>query len=177
MDQPASYDNEGPFEPPRVYERVSGTIGAVNARSDAEAELAMVLSRREALARARAEREAAEAPMRKLAAEKLALACEEAIELAEQREGPVGVKIAVVRVEGVGVIIVRRAHPAAFRRYMDRGEFKTKHLDELVRTCLVHPTLAEYEAMIDAQPALLVSITDAISGLAGVRAEQVAGKS
>jgi hypothetical protein len=143
---------------------------------DADLEYAAVLARRESLARARAEREAMEAPQRKLAAEKLALANEEAIELAEQREGPNGVKIAVVRADGLGVIIVRRAHPAAFRRYMDRGEFKTKYLDELVRTCLVHPTLAEYEAIIEQQPALLVTITDAIGGLAGVRAETVGGK-
>lgn len=143
--------------------------------AEINSELERVRAARAAIARAREQREAIEAPHRKLAEEELALKNEQAIELAEQEHGLAGKKIAIVGTD-LGVVIVKRPHAALFKRFQDRGKTSSKELDELVRPCLVYPTVTEYERICDELPATLLHIADAVSGLAGVRAEHIAGK-
>lgn len=144
---------------------------------DAELEdkIAAVRAAREQLAAQREARTQANELAAKLAAEELALKDEQAIEAAEAEHGVLDKKIRVVRSE-LGVIIVKRAHPAVFKRFVDRGKHTMQDLEELARKCLVHPTLPEWEAMCNEQTALINRTADAIAWLAGIRADDVSAK-
>lgn len=141
-----------------------------------QAELDKLRAQREALAAARQARADQNTLAAKLAAEQRALRDEQAIDAAEQEHGEIGRKIQVVKSE-LGVVIVKRAHPAAFKRFLDRGEHKTKDLEALARLCLVYPSLSEWEAMCDELPILINRSADAVAYLAGVRTEDLSGKS
>lgn len=145
------------------------------AAEDSRAEIAQLREQREQLAAARAARVEADELARKLVAERLALKSEQAIEAAEREHGPLGRKIQAVSpiVDTHTIVIVKRAHPAAFKRFIDRGKHTTKDLEELVRLCLVFPTLSEFEAMCDELPILINRAADAVAYLAGVRSEDV----
>lgn len=109
----------------------------------------------------------------------LAVQAELAIQQAEEKHGPLNEKIRAVHSElGQGVIIVRSPTAAAFRRFQDAGEggLKTPACTALVRPFVVHPDHATYDAMLDAEPALLLRVTEAVCYLAGARAEKVSGK-
>jgi hypothetical protein len=142
---------------------------------DTSAELARLRAAREAIAAARRSRAEADEPRAQLAAEALALKNEEAIEVAEQEYGALNKRIRVVQTD-IGVVIVKRAHPNVFKRFVDQGKHSTKECEELVRACLVYPTLAEFEAMCAEQPMLGVFAANAVSYLAGVRAEDLSVK-
>jgi hypothetical protein len=143
--------------------------------SEVDSELARVRAAREALERSRDERLKKGEAERRLAEEKLALENEQAIDLAEQEVGPIGKKIAVVNTD-LGVVIVKRPHAAIFKRFQDRGKTDSKSLYELVKPSLVYPSLDGFERLCEELPATLLRCADAVSGLAGVRAEDIAGK-
>jgi hypothetical protein len=142
---------------------------------DTAAQLAEVRAKRAALAEARRVREAQRAIDEALADEKQSLADDQAIEAAEAEHGPVGKKLAVVKTD-MGAIILKRPHPAAFKRFQDKGSLKTVDLDRLVRGCLVHPLPDVFDLVMDELPATLLRCADAVSYLAGVRAEDVSAK-
>lgn len=143
--------------------------------ADIQAELAKLRAKREELAAARLARAEAEEPHAQLAAEALALKNEEAIEAAEQTHGRQNKKIRVVNTD-IGVVIVKRAHPNVFKRFLDKGKHETKECEELVRTCLVYPTLSEFEAMCAEISALPTIVAGAVVWLAGMRGEELAAK-
>ena len=144
---------------------------------------------KERLAAARAQREElqAEREARAEAAElerevrdaELAVQGELAIQRAEEKHGRLDEAIkAVHSAKGQGVIIVRTPTAAAFRRFQDTSEggLKTAVMSSFVRPFVVHPDHATYDAMLDAEPALLTHVTGAVCELAGFRAERVSGK-
>jgi len=144
---------------------------------DAELEdkIATVRAAREKLAAQREARAQADELAAKLAAEELGLRSEQAIEAAEQEHGALDKKIRVVQTD-MGIVIVKRAHPAVFKRFIDRGKHSMQDLEELGRKCLVFPTLTEWEAMCNEQTAIINRTADAIAWLAGMRAEDVSAK-
>jgi hypothetical protein len=132
--------------------------------------------RREAIAAERRARAEAAELRDKAAAERIELANEEALDAAERAHGELGKKIAAVHTDH-GVVIVKRAHPAIFKRFMDQGKTDTKTLDALVRGCLVYPSVTVYEEIVEAQPFNLSRFADAITVLAGLRKEEISAKS
>lgn len=142
---------------------------------DIKAELSRLRAQREELAAARLARAEAEKPHAELLAEQLALKNDEAIEAAERDVGPQNKRIRVVTTD-LGVVIVKRAHPNVFRKFLDQGKHGTKECEELARGCLVYPTLAEFEGMCSELPMLAVFAANAVAYLAGVRAEDLSAK-
>jgi len=77
---------------------------------------------------------------------------------------------------GAGMIIVKRPHIATFRKYQDKGKTDSASLDALVRPCLLHPTKAEFDRIVNEEPAALMRAANAVCYLAGVRREDTAGE-
>lgn len=140
------------------------TAAPADERAALEAELAQLEAEREARAKS-----TATADLRRKVAD------EKAIAAAEAAHGLVGKAIEVIPT-GAGVVIVKRANPLVYRRFMDQGKFTTEACDALARTCLVHPSIGAYEALIDDYPSTPVSAANAIARLAGVRATELSGK-
>lgn len=142
--------------------------------ADVEKEIAELNSRRAALELAR-ERRAEQADVaRRLEEAKQAVFDEEALAKAEQEHGVR--RIAVVRTE-LGAVIVKRPHANTFRKFLDSGKTDTDTLEKLVRPCLVHPQLEGFEKIVAELPAVLGQVALAIGRLAGIRAEDIGGKS
>jgi hypothetical protein len=137
-------------------------------------EIEQLRAKREALAAARLARAEAAAPDEKLAAERLALADEEAMDQAEAEHGKR--RVALVQTD-LGAVIVKRPHPAIFKRFQDRGKTNTDALADLIRPCLLHPTLTGFERICEELPATLTRVADAITVLAGFRSDDISGKS
>jgi hypothetical protein len=138
-----------------------------------------------ALQDARAKREASIGQANELAQAQIALADAEAIEAAEtehgqcfiagESESAFGRKIAGVRTDG-GIVIVKRAHPAVFKRFQEADEMTTDVIEKLVMPCLVHPDKATLGKLLETHPAKLTECADAIAVLAGIRRKKVSGK-
>lgn len=103
----------------------------------------------------------------------------QALQEAECKHGRADVKAAKIATVAtdLGLVIVKRAHPATFKKFQDDGVFNTKAAAELVRGCLIHPELGRFESMCDDQPAILSRVVDAVATLAGMRKAEIAGKS
>lgn len=144
--------------------------------SDVAERLAKVRAERAALAAAKAKADAERALEAELEAEERAFNDEQAIAAAEAEHGPVGKKIAVVHTD-LGAIIVKRSNPVLFRRFQDAGATKIKDLDTLVRPCRVYPDEAAFDRIMDELPATLARVASAVCELAGVRSQDVGGKS
>lgn len=76
----------------------------------------------------------------------------------------------------LGMVIVKRANAVLFKRFQDSGEVKSIDLEKLVRPCVIHPSADRFDAMCDAQPAILNRAADRVATLAGVRARELSGK-
>jgi len=147
----------------------------VEQKDPIKTELEAVKLRRSQLRDAALKRENERLPAEELAAEKQGLLDDEALEQAELEHGPVGKKIAVVQTE-LGAVIVKRPHAAIYKRYQDRGQTKTKDIDQFVRTCIVYPSKTRFDEILEEQPATLLRVADACVMLAGFRAEEVSAK-
>jgi hypothetical protein len=130
---------------------------------------------RDRLAKERASRDSRRALTEKLADEERDLKNEQAIDAAEQEHGDVGTKLATVYTRS-GVVIVKRAHSAAFRRFQDVGKQTTTECEKLLRPCLVYPDPPTFDKWADAEPAIILRTANAICTLAGVRTDEAAGK-
>lgn len=138
------------------------------------------------LAKARAARAASEAKLaavverdelaRRVEAEERAGRDADAIAAAIGDHGPLGTKIAAVETD-LGVIIVKRSNPVLFKRFQDHGSTKTAELDKLVRPCLVYPTPDAFDRIVEELPATLSRVASAVCELAGIRSQEVQGKS
>jgi hypothetical protein len=143
----------------------------------AEAKAKRAQLQAEADARA-AERELAE----QLETEERGVRDLEAIKKAEADHGAMGKKIAVVQTD-LGAVVLRRANPLHYRRFLNEGpiteagSLKLDVAEKLVRSCLVYPALSTFEAWLEEQPLILVSCATALGQLAGSRAKEVEGKS
>jgi len=145
----------------------------------AAAELAELRAKRAELAARRVKREDARAPQETLARERLALEDDEVIERFESERGPDGVDIRVVRTPG-GVIILKRAGAASFKRWMDRNlsrdGAKTEDHERLVRPCVLHPPMARFDELVEKYTMTWVRLTGALGLLAGHRTEELEEK-
>lgn len=137
-------------------------------------ELAELEAKREAIALRREAFANAEAEADKLAAAQRGLADDEKIEALELEHGTR--KIAVLRTE-LGAVVVKRPHLNTFRKFQDHGATDSEALGKLVRPCLVHPDVANFEKICAERPATLMQVANACIRLAGVRSEDLAGKS
>lgn len=137
--------------------------------------LAEVRAKRAAIDEARARLEAERESAARLEREERALADAEALNAAELQYGPEGKRIRAIETP-MGLIIVKRAGNASFRRFMDSNKATTDEAERLVRPCVVHPSRTEFDAILDEYPALWIRLAGAITRLAGHRAEELAEK-
>jgi len=137
--------------------------------------LAEVRARRAEIDDARARAEAERETTATLEREERALADAEALVAAEAAHGPEGKRIRALQTP-MGLIIVKRPGKASFRRFMDTREASTDDAERLVRQCVVHPSRAEFDAIVDEYPALWIRLAGAVTKLAGHRAEELTEK-
>lgn len=152
--------------------------------SDADAkETAELQARLEAARAAREKRDAENASKARLdrlradtEAEERALAEERQIDELTEKYGPVGKAWDFVRTDA-GMIAVKKPNHLLFKRFQDKESTKTDDLDVLlVRPCLIYPSKAEYDRIIEEVPAALTKAGNAIAALAGFRREDLAKK-
>lgn len=137
--------------------------------------LEQVRAERARIAAARDARANERATADELLIEERGLNDDKALDDAEVTHGPVGRDIAVVETD-LGNIIIKRAHPAIFKRFSDKSSLKHDDLETLVRHCLVHPSPGAFDHIMSNLPATMLRCADAVSVLAGVRREAVQGK-
>lgn len=137
-----------------------------------EQQLEHIRRRRKELEQARAKR-AEPTVAELLAVEERELHADEAFEKAQLELGHKRVEI--VRSEA-GSVVIKRPMLAVYRRYQDEGEANHKTLRKLVEPCVVHPSLAEFDQMLEQLPHLLNRVADAVARLAGVTREEIAKK-
>jgi hypothetical protein len=142
---------------------------------DAARRLAEVRAKRAALDDARARAEAVREVHDALEREERALADAEALAAAEQQYGPEGRKIRAVDTP-LGLIILKRSGNAAYRRFMDAKTASTDEAERLVKPCVVYPSRAEFDRIVDEYPALWVRLAGALTVLAGHRNTELAEK-
>lgn len=150
---------------------MSEAITKSEGKDPTAARLAEINARLEQIELARSEKEQAQ----RLAVAERALADAELIEKAEAEHGELKKMIDAVRTP-IGVVIVKRPNHVVFRRFIDEGKVTTTALEKLVRHALVHPTLPQFESMLEELPAVLLDCANAVSRLAGIRSEETAGK-
>jgi len=77
----------------------------------------------------------------------------------------------------LGDVVFRPPTRAEFERFVDEGQTASKAgaMTTLVRSCVVLPTPAEFEQMLDRQPAYVLKFAIKIQDLAGNKA-QLEGK-
>jgi hypothetical protein len=136
--------------------------------------LAEVRARLAELAEARQQRH--EDPEIALAKATQDLADAEAIDTAEREIGRVGDQIATYGTPR-GVVIVKRPNHLLFRRFADAPQLTVAVCEELVLTCLVHPSRDVFEQLAEDFPGILAPLASKVSELAGVRAKDTSGKS
>lgn len=144
-----------------------------------EKKLEEARARRAAIAEAREKKNADKLLEAELAAEVQGIEDDEVIAKLEDELGPEGRAFKVIRTD-LGAVIVKRSTAAAFKMFQDlraRENPKVHQLsDQLTRPCLLHPSKDRFDEMLKEQPHILIRCTNAIAELAGVRAEEVAGK-
>jgi len=144
------------------------------AMTDLDTRLAKARERTRAAEAKRAQAEEKSAGARAVEAAEIEADDAEAIAQAEDDHG--AHRIAIVRT-AIGCVIVKRPHPAVYKRFRDRGEAKTADLDALVRKSLVYPDAQRFDRMIEELPATLDHAANKVVELAGFKAKEVAGKS
>lgn len=137
------------------------------------------------LAAARAAREAREAKREdnaraqklqdEIEAEERAIKDLDLLDKIEAEHGPENKRWRKV-ITGQGLVIVVRPALPTFRKYQDKGKTDSASLDQLVRPCLLHPSKAEFDAIVAAEPAVLMRAANAVCYLAGVRKDDAAGE-
>lgn len=120
---------------------------------------------------ARAEKDAKRAAERA----ELEVADAEALAKAEAEFGEVGRDISPVYTD-LGVIIVKRAHPATLKAFSDSNKVDYTECRKLVRPCVVHPDVKRFDEMLELQPLVLASCAEAVANLGGARAKAAAPK-
>lgn len=146
--------------------------------SDLEAlqkELAELEAEKAAREAARAQREAEDEARARIEAAKRELADEEVLDRFRDELGERGKRWTSVSTSA-GVVIVKRPHPATFKKFRDAGKYKTKELEEFVRPCVAHPDAQGLTDLLNDFPAVLDKIADAAFELAEGRVKEISGK-
>lgn len=134
-----------------------------------------LLEKAEAVRAARAAR----AEARKAEIEAVKLANELVLAELEAQYGDLNVELAAVTLPATGqMVVVKKPAQPVYQRFMTKVMGKIQPADhwDLVKACLVHPTLAEFNALCDAAPGLIVACANACAQLAEVERADVEGK-
>lgn len=104
----------------------------------------------------------------------------QALAAAVAEHGPVGKSIAVVECAS-GVVIVKRPHHVAFRKFQDMasrddGGFSIDSCEALVRGALVHPDSATFDKWMETEAAIILRAANACAGLHGAKGADKSGK-
>lgn len=117
-------------------------------------------------------------PEEQVAIAERALAADTRLDELEQEHGKIGVCIQIVRLDDETdgrAVILKRPNMTVFRRYQD-GKNESKDVDNLVRPCVLYPSKAEFDLLVQEKPFLIVRCGNVCSTLAGVRRDDVAAK-
>lgn len=137
--------------------------------------LAEVKAERARLAAERSARDEARTSDDEMERELQGLADDQALAKAELEIGPVGKKLAVCKTPR-GSVIVKKPNHVLFRRFQDSGADSTDEFEKLVRPCVVHPSPAAFDALLEEYPAALTAIATQVCALAGAQLKQLGGK-
>jgi hypothetical protein len=107
--------------------------------------------------------------------EQRAVADAEALIKAVEEHGKLDVRIAKLQTD-FGLVIIKRASANRYRKFQDDGEFKMENIEKLVRPCVVHPKLSEFDEWCEEQPAILTRASNVIARLGGWRKEEIEKK-
>lgn len=144
-----------------------------------EDELAQIKAERARVAQKREAIEAATEKRAQIERERQALADDEAIAKLEETHGPIdapGSKLARFNT-ALGVIVVKRPASHLFRKFQSAKGNDAEEVEKLVRPCVVHPSKARFDDMLEELPGILTNLGDAVAHLAGVRVNELRGKS
>lgn len=75
-----------------------------------------------------------------------------------------------------GVVIVRRANPLTYKKFVDVGKYDAMNLEKLIVPVLVHPDPDKFDTYIAKEPHKLQNIAGAIGVLAGAGEDVFSGK-
>jgi hypothetical protein len=144
----------------------------------AEERLAAVKAARRKIAEASKAAEDAAALELAIAHEERALKDETAIEAAKRKHG--AKNIVVIRDVGAktfDVVILKRAHAAAFKAFQDKEGFKLSDVEELVTPCVEYPAKDAFETHHTHEaPMVLSRCAEGVAYLAGMRKSSDLGK-
>lgn len=145
---------------------------------DLQARLAALKEQRKALKEAQEAADAESALARAVELEERALRDEKAKAEARTKYGPQGYAV----VTGVGdracdIVIVKRAHAAAFKAFQDKDGAKLDDIEALVEPCVVYPDRPTFSRLhMGDQPGVLLRACEAVLYLGGVRKSTDLGK-
>lgn len=143
-----------------------------------EERLSAAKAKRREMAEAAAAVEAEGALLAQVLNEERALRDEAAIAAAKRKHGPG--KIAIVRNVGAkdfDVVILKRAHAAAFKAFQDKEGFKIDDVEELVAPCVEYPSAEAFSKFhTNDAPMVLARCGEAVAYLAGMRKTNDLGK-
>ncbi len=92
-----------------------------------------------------------------------------------ETEGERGIDFDLVETVA-GPIVVKRPHPATFKKFRDGGKYSSAATEDFVRPCVAHPTKAELGTILERFPGVLDELADVAFALARGRSKRVAGK-
>jgi hypothetical protein len=140
--------------------------------------LAALKARRKALADAAEAERLAQADTEAIRLEERGLRDDEARAAARREHGTANIAtVTGVGAKGFDCVIVKRAHPAAFKAFQERDGFKLDDLEKLVEPCIVYPPLSEFSSFAThEQPGVLTRVAEAVFWLMGVRKSAELGK-
>ncbi len=130
---------------------------------------------REELSRVNAERDKIARLTAEAEAEERALKEEQVLDELVAVHGALDRQLARVQTTE-GMIVVKKPNHLLFKRYQDKGTTDTVALEQLVRPCLVYPSKAHFDALLEEVPAALMRCANAVCKLAGFGRDEISGK-
>ncbi len=137
--------------------------------------LAALRSQRAALEAKREAREAEREASDELEREQQAIKDLEAIEKLEEEHGPKGKKWDTVDTRR-GIIAVKRPAGPTWKKFTELEKIRHQDVDAFVRPCRIYPDAAEFNAIVEDEPAALMRAATKACELAGLRRNEVQGK-
>lgn len=137
-------------------------------------ELARLEAERAAIEERRQEKEGREAAAARLAELQREVQTAKLLEQFEA-EGERGVDFDLVDTVA-GPIVVKRPHPATFKKFRDGGKYTSAAIEDFVRPCVAHPSKTELGPIIERFPGVVDELADVAFALARGRSKRVAGK-
>lgn len=139
------------------------------------AELARLEAERATLEERRREKEASAAASTRLADLQREVQTAKLIEQFEAEGGERGIDFDLVETVA-GPLVVKRPHPATFKKFRDGGKYSSAATEDFVRPCVAHPTKAELSTILERFPGVLDELADVAFALARGRSKRVSGK-